>query len=395
MSTQRATVVDPPRLQDRPQLGLVAAWFDPMDPRIWSGMFTNVINELSGMGMFAGYRDVTPWPPAARALHRALGVLGRQRGTLPLSPSFRALTHVSNVVARRRAPRDADAWIFPPGTIGRPARGRYLTWAEIAPSQFAAMDPSAASAFGLPDLTDKGLRALVRVNTRLHRHAYARCVDSSWAADAMVEGDGLARHSTHVVGCGRNADVAPPPGRDWSTPRFLFVGNDWERKNGDGVLHAFRQVRAAHPAAQLDVVGGHPPIDIEGVTTHGRVDVHQREGKDRLEHLFGRATCFVMPSRIEPFGIVYVEAAAAGIPSIGTSVGGTATSIGDGGIRVDPADPGALVEAMTCLAEPDRARALGQKALARSEQFTWRKVAERLVRASGLAPEGLELAEFL
>ena len=123
--------------------------------------------------------------------------------------------------------------------------------------------------------------------------------------------------------------------------------------------------------------------------------MHQREGKERLEHLFGRATCFVMPSWMEPFGIVYVEAAAAGLPSIGTAVGGTATSIGDGGIRVDPADPAALVEAMTCLAQPDRARALGDKALARSAHFTWRKVAERLVRASGLTPEDLELAEFL
>ena len=395
MNARPAAIVDPPRLAGRPRLGLAAAWIDPMDPRVWSGMFTNVINELSDMGLFAGYRDATPWPPAARVLHRGLGLLGRQSGTLPLRPSFRALTHLSNLAARRRAPQDADAWIFPTGTIGRPARGRYVTWAEIAPSQFAAMEPSDASAFGLPGLTAKGLRTLVRVNLRLHQHAYARCVDSSWAAQAMIDGDGLAAHSTHVVGCGRNADTPPPRARDWSTPRFLFVGNDWERKNGDGVLRAFGHLRAAHPAAQLDVVGGHPPIDLEGVTTHGRLDVHQREGKERLEHLFGRATCFVMPSWMEPFGIVYVEAAAAGLPSIGTAVGGTATSIGDGGIRVDPADPAALVEAMTYLAQPDRARALGDKALSRSAHFTWRKVAERLVRASGLTPEDLELAEFL
>ena len=395
MNAQAATVVEQPRLSGRPRLGLVAAWYDPMDPRIWSGIFTNTLNELAGMGMFAGYRDVTPWPPAARAVHRALSARGRTRGTLPLRPSFRALSHLSNVAARRRAPRDADAWIFPTSTIGRPAHGRYVTWGEIAPSQFAAMGPTAASAFGLPDLTDKDLRALVRVNTRLHRHAYSRCFLSSWAVDAMVEADGFPRESTHVVGCGRNADIAPPPDRDWSSPRFLFVGNDWERKNGEGILHAFKQLRVACPAAKLDVVGGHPPIDMEGVTTHGRIDVHEREGKARLEHLFGRATCFVMPSWIEPLGIVYVEAAAAGIASIGTAVGGTATAIGDAGIRVDPADPTALVEAMTCLAEPDRARTLGQRALARSEQFTWRKVAERLVRASGLAPEGLELAEFL
>jgi glycosyltransferase involved in cell wall biosynthesis len=395
VNARTATVVPPPRLQGRPRLGIVASWYDPMDPRIWSGIFTNTLHELAGMGMFAGYRDVTPWLPASRVLLRALGVRGRQGGTPPLHPSFRALTRLSNAAARRRPPTDADAWIFPTGTIGRPAAGRYVTWGEIAPSQFAAMAPSAASAFGLPNLTNRNLRALVRVNTQLHRRAYARCVLSSWAADAMVEADGFPRESTHVVGAGRNADIEPPPDRDWSTPRFLFVGNDWERKNGEAVLHAFQRLRAAHPTAQLDVVGGHPPIDMEGVTAHGRVDVHQREGKARLEHLFSRATCFVMPSWIEPLGIVYVEAAAAGIPSIGTAVGGTATAIGDAGIRVDPADPGALVEAMTWLADPGRTRALGQKALARSKHFTWRRVAERLVRATGLAPEGLELAEFL
>jgi glycosyltransferase involved in cell wall biosynthesis len=211
----------------------------------------------------------------------------------------------------------------------------------------------------------------------------------------MVEADGFPRESTHVVGCGRNADIAPPLNRDWSSPRFLFVGHDWERKNGEGVLHAFRRLRASHPGAQLDVVGGHPPIDMEGVTAHGRIDVHHREGKGRLEHLFGRATCFVMPSWIEPLGIVYVEAAAAGVASIGTAVGGTATAIGDAGIRVEPADLRALLEAMTYFAQPDQARAMGQRALARSDQFTWRKVAERLLRASGLAPEGLELADFI
>ena len=215
---------------------------------------------------------------------------------------------------------------------------------------------------------------------------------SSWAVDAMVEADGFPRESTHVVGCGRNADIAPPPDRDWSSPRFLFVGNDWERKNGEGILHAFKQLRVACPAAKLDVVGGHPPsIWRASRRTDASTCTNEREKLD--SSICSAAPLLRHAAWIEPLGIVYVEAAAAGIASIGTAVGGTATAIGDAGIRVDPADPTALVEAMTCLAEPDRARTLGQRALAQSEeQFTWRKVAERLVRASGLAPEGLEAA---
>lgn len=99
-----------------------------------------------------------------------------------------------------------------------------------------------------------------------------------------------------------------------------------------------------------------------------------------------------MPSRLEPFGIVYVEAAGAGLPSIGTTAGGTATSIGDGGILVPPDDAAGLVGAMDRLSEPTTAWCLGGRARQRSAQFSWRKMAERVLRATGLpyAPSGVD-----
>ena len=162
-----------------------------------------------------------------------------------------------------------------------------------------------------------------------------------------------------VVGYGRNIDVAAPVERDWHTPRYLFVGKDWDRKNGAAVVRAFRRLRRDIPEAELHLEGLHPPVDEEGVTGHGRLNFDSPEGNAQLRSLFARATCFVVPSKIEPFGIVYIEAAAAGLPSIGTSVGGTATSIGDGGITVDPRDDAALYEAMCRLADPETARSLG------------------------------------
>jgi glycosyltransferase involved in cell wall biosynthesis len=119
--------------------------------------------------------------------------------------------------------------------------------------------------------------------------------------------------------------------------------------------------------------------------------------REIILELFARATCFVMPSLIEPFGIAYVEAASAGVPSIGSSVGGPRDVIGDdGGIVVEPDDEAGLVEAMLRLADPDTARRMGRAARERSGLYTWRKVAERLLRALGLqAPGGQTLAEFL
>ena len=168
------------------------------------------------------------------------------------------------------------------------------------------------------------------------------------------------------------------------------------RKNGDAVVRAFAVLRSEHPAARLDLVGGHPRLDVPGVHGHGRIGFEDPVHRPHLEHLFAESTCFVMPSQIEPFGIAYVEAAAAGMPSIGTTVGGTATSVGDGGELVPPGDPVALLAAMRRMSEPGVARALGERALVRSAHFTWAKVAQRLVRATGLrSPDGGDLAEFL
>ena len=78
------------------------------------------------------------------------------------------------------------------------------------------------------------------------------------------------------------------------------------------------------------------------MTGHGVLRLDVPEQHDRLERLFGEATCFVMPSHSEASAIAYVEAAAAGLPSIGTSAGGSDYLIGDGGLIVDPGDDDAL-----------------------------------------------------
>jgi glycosyltransferase involved in cell wall biosynthesis len=198
------------------------------------------------------------------------------------------------------------------------------------------------------------------------------------------------------VGFGANhrADV---PDREWRSPRLLFVGIDWERKGGPLVLRAFARLRRAIPDATLDVVGGHPPLQEPGVNAHGVLSPASERDRETMVELFARATCFVMPSLVEPFGIAYVEAASAGVPSIGSSLGGPRDVIGaDGGVLVEPADEEGLVEAMRRLADPDTARRMGAAAHARSALYTWPKVAERLLRALGLpAPDGRTPAEFL
>jgi len=217
------------------------------------------------------------------------------------------------------------------------------------------------------------------------------CAASNWAADSIRDDYGIPDEKIHVVGFGRNVEIEKPD-RDWSAPRFLWVGSDWQRKNGEAIIEAFRMVRNAHPDATLDLVGDHPQIDAEGVTGHGRLPLGSPEGQREYLDILRRCTCYVMPSLFEPLGISYIDAGTAGMPSIGTTNGGARDMIGDSGRLVDPADRDALTKAMLELCDPATAHELGDRARTRSDLYTWRAVAERVLRA--LRPAGLDVEQL-
>ena len=248
---------------------------------------------------------------------------------------------------------------------------------------------------GFRDLSARALAARRAAQARAYANAVACCATSAWAADSIVADYGVPRERVHVVGIGANY-VPQMVERDWSRPWFLFIGSDWHGKNGDAVIRAFSLLRESEPAARLDVAGDHPRLDVPGVTAHGWLHLARAADQVRMERLFQQATCFVMPSRREAMGIVYAEAASAGIASIGTTAGGGSQIIGHAGRLVDPDDDGELLDAMRELADPERARELGALAHHRSALFTWRAVAERVLRALRAPGVDVEdLAEFL
>lgn len=229
-------------------------------------------------------------------------------------------------------------------------------------------------------LSERALSMRITRQQESYDRATACCFMTDWAADSASQDYVVPADKIHVVGVGAprfNCDHE----RDWSTPRFLFVGADWQRKNGDAVLRAFRKIRQSFPEARLELVGGHPPITEDGVHPHGMLRRGVPEERRVVERLFCECTCFVMPSFLEAAGIVYLEAAATGMPVIGTSVGGASFLIGDGGLVVDPHDDDAIVDAMWAFADSSTAAAVGARGLERARLFTWPAVADRLIGA--------------
>lgn len=98
---------------------------------------------------------------------------------------------------------------------------------------------------------------------------------------------------------------------------------------------------------------------------------------------FAGAAALVLPSDYEAFGLVLLEAMAAGLPIVATRVGGVPEAVQEGetALLVRPRDPGELRAALTqVLSDPVRARALGTAGRARVEGFSWQRTC-REVRA--------------
>lgn len=372
----------------RPQVR-IACEGDPLDPASWSGTPAGLATALIVMGLAVDPVDVTPWLHSRRpgrmlaaAVHApsALRWAGPREvrpvaGWLANSSATAALQRTAAYHAAVRRRRQAQ------GCVIR-MRGQFSVGTAV-PSVILD-DLTLAQAFH-HDWRGMGAASprFRRWAKARQRHAYGEAVvcgaASRWTARSLIEDYGLPPHQVRVVGCGVTGPVRDVP-RDWSIPRFLFVSMHWSRKNGDTVVQTFRRLRREVPEAELDLVGDHPRVDEEGVRQHGSLPRNSPDAQRRLRDLRERATCLVMPSKIEPFGLVYVEAGAVGVPSIGTTVGGAADAIGAGGVLVDPAEPEQLLTAMRRLAEPRTAHHLGAAARAHAARCTWDVVARRLVQ---------------
>ncbi len=153
--------------------------------------------------------------------------------------------------------------------------------------------------------------------------------------------------------------AAAEPRKTGAPLRILFIGNLIPRKNLDALIRAAAalgrgrwrldvcgddRVDAAYAAR---VAGLARDLAGDAVAFHGRVD------DESLALLLGGEDVLAVPSDLEGFGIVYLEAMAAGVVPVATSRGGAAELVRDGvdGFLVPPRDEEALRRALAALAE--------------------------------------------
>jgi len=134
-----------------------------------------------------------------------------------------------------------------------------------------------------------------------------------------------------------------------------------------------------YPALRITIVGCLPPDADE---LDSRIMVKGRVPIEEVGRYFERADIFCMPTRLEPFGIVFIEAMAYGLPIVATRVGALPDLVEDhvNGILVESDNIDSLATALrTLIDNPVLRREMGQNGQQRyEEQFNWTAVYSRI-----------------
>ncbi|MCC7360933.1 MAG: glycosyltransferase family 4 protein [Anaerolineales bacterium] len=195
-----------------------------------------------------------------------------------------------------------------------------------------------------------------------------------------------------VVGEGADPDVfrgedafVPSNGR----PYIVAIGRLVFKKGFDLLLQALTQVVQAYPDLQLLIAGdGEERHALEALVRVLKLENHVQflgyANRKQIAAYLRGCELFVLPSRIEPVGIVVLEAMAAGKPVLVTNVGGVPDLVehGKSGWMVAPGSHELAEGICFLLARPDLRRQLAENGHQRlRERFTWDQIAADCLEA--------------
>jgi glycosyltransferase involved in cell wall biosynthesis len=150
---------------------------------------------------------------------------------------------------------------------------------------------------------------------------------------------------------------------------ILCIAHQSKKKGVDVLVKAFAEVKKRFPSCKLVLVGEGPERPlledlIRQFDLHNTVEFVGWKSRPEIMRLLSGCRAFVLPSRSEPFGIVFVEAMACKKVVVGTDVGGIPEIIchGQNGLLVPPDSPAELANAiMSVLLDSEAVRTMAER----------------------------------
>ncbi|MBL1178383.1 glycosyltransferase family 4 protein [Pantanalinema sp. GBBB05] len=201
------------------------------------------------------------------------------------------------------------------------------------------------------------------LDRQVFQHAAGIVCFSEASRRSVINEFQIDDRKAHVIYPGVNLQQITMPDRTTHPQqpcKILFIGGDFERKGGFDLLAVFlsqfADVAELHLVTQAEVTCDHPNVHI-----YRQIEAYTSEWLA----LYHQADMFVMPTYSEPFGWVFIEAMAAGLPIVATDLNAIPEMVtpGETGLLVQPGNRFALARSLRILIEhPDLRRSMGMKA---------------------------------
>jgi glycosyltransferase involved in cell wall biosynthesis len=276
-----------------------------------------------------------------------------------------------------------------PGLLAARALGKRVVFQAEVNGELSGEVYSWGTRLAASPMLRRGIGGLVAVRNPLMRDADAFVAMSRRIREeALVAGvpEGRVELIPHGVDT-RRFRLALPEERLAARRRLglpqegelvLYSGRLLRGKGLETLLEAFARVAGSHPDARLVLVGSGEgqALSVEAAL-RARAEQPPLAGRvvftgkvEAVEEYLRACDVFAFPSLFEALGIALIEAAASGLPCVGSRTGGIPDVIEDGesGLLVAPGSAEELAGALDALlANPSRRSALGRRARAIAE----------------------------
>lgn len=171
-------------------------------------------------------------------------------------------------------------------------------------------------------------------------------------------------------------------------PYIFFVGVWRSHKNIDGLIKAFNLLKKKHQIDCQLVLGGREDLHYTKVRRQIEKSPYKKDiltlgyvAEDTLPILYSHAELFVLPSFIEGFGLIAIEAAACGCPVVSTNTSSMPEVLGDSALFFNPTNVNEIAEKIhQLLASPSLKQSLIEKGEKNIQRFDWRHCAEQTLK---------------